>query len=124
MGADSFLNLRRWHRAAEVPFAAQFIVASRPGEQLDDLAATLPEELTIEPASAQPPTSSVAILAFRLRDLKGNSTPFYVLPGLHVEISASEIRRQVSAAIDCSSGGHNLIPDAVCEYISSHDLYR
>ena len=32
MGADSFLGLSRWHRAAEIPFAAPLIVASRPGQ--------------------------------------------------------------------------------------------
>ena len=30
MGADSFFGLRRWHRAAEIPFVAPLIVASRP----------------------------------------------------------------------------------------------
>jgi len=29
-GADSFLGLRQWHRAAEIPFVAPLIVASRP----------------------------------------------------------------------------------------------
>ena len=32
MGADSFLGLSAWHRAAEIPFVAPLIVASRPGE--------------------------------------------------------------------------------------------
>ena len=30
-------SLRRWHRAAEIPFAAPLIVASRPGQRLDEL---------------------------------------------------------------------------------------
>jgi nicotinate (nicotinamide) nucleotide adenylyltransferase len=30
MGADAFFGLRRWHRAAEIPYAAALIVASRP----------------------------------------------------------------------------------------------
>ena len=33
MGADSFVGLRRWHRAAEIPFVAPLIVASRPGHR-------------------------------------------------------------------------------------------
>ena len=32
MGADAFFGLRRWHRAAEIPFVAPLIVASRPGQ--------------------------------------------------------------------------------------------
>ena len=35
MGADAFFGLRRWHRAAEIPFMAPLIVASRPGQPLD-----------------------------------------------------------------------------------------
>ena len=33
MGADSYLGLRGWRRAAEIPFAAPLIVASRPGRE-------------------------------------------------------------------------------------------
>ncbi len=56
MGADSFLSLRRWHGAAEIPFAAALIVASRPahsgsGPMADDLAAALPQGLHMEAAS-------------------------------------------------------------------------
>ncbi len=48
MGADSLLSLRHWHRAVEVPFLAPLIVASRPGERLEDLAAVLPAGLVID----------------------------------------------------------------------------
>ncbi|MGO9335943.1 MAG: nicotinate-nicotinamide nucleotide adenylyltransferase, partial [Terracidiphilus sp.] len=48
MGADSFLGLKRWHRSAEIPFVAPMIVASRPGQPLDDLRAALPHGLTME----------------------------------------------------------------------------
>jgi nicotinate-nucleotide adenylyltransferase len=48
MGADSFATLRRWHRAPEIPFAAALIVASRPGESLEDLEAALPAGLTMD----------------------------------------------------------------------------
>ena len=47
MGADSFLGLRHWHRGAEIPFVAPLIVASRPGQSLEDLAAALPAGLSI-----------------------------------------------------------------------------
>ena len=50
MGADSFFGLRQWHRAAEIPFAAALIVASRPGQPLDGLQAALPQGLALEPA--------------------------------------------------------------------------
>ena len=37
MGADSFAGLRQWHRAAEIPFVAPLIVASRPGQSTERL---------------------------------------------------------------------------------------
>ena len=33
MGADTFFGLHRWRRAAEIPFVAPLIVASRPGQR-------------------------------------------------------------------------------------------
>ena len=39
LGADSFRTLHLWHRAAEIPFLANFIVASRPNEDLGNLSA-------------------------------------------------------------------------------------
>lgn len=48
VGADSFLTLRRWRDADELLRETQWIVASRPGFQMDDLAAL---ELTAEEES-------------------------------------------------------------------------
>jgi hypothetical protein len=41
-----------------------------------------------------------------------------------VEISASQIRLQVHAALGRLPGGHELLSDTVCEYIAAHRLYR
>ena len=124
MGADSFLGLRRWHRAAEIPLAAPLIVASRPGEGLEDLQAALPSGLTLHPAPDSPTFSDavVELRAYLLRNSAEEIAPFYLLPGLEVEISASEIRRQLRAAT--RSRPSALVPDAVSDYIRIHGLYR
>lgn len=122
MGADSFRALRRWHRGAEIPFVAPLIVASRPGQSLEDLAAVLPDGLAIDAESAQP--GAVEVRCYTLRNAAGASAPFYLLPGLHVDVSASEIRRQARAARGRLSAGHELLPDAVLAYIAAHGLYR
>lgn len=125
MGADSFLALRRWHRGAEIPFVAPLIVASRPGQSLGDLAAVLPAGLSIDAKSSQTDeTSAAEVRSFTLRNQAGSTTQFYLLPGLNVEISASEIRQQVRAALGRLPAGHELLPDAVSEYIAAHGLYR
>jgi nicotinate-nucleotide adenylyltransferase len=133
MGADAFFGLRRWHRAAEIPFVAPLIIASRPGQPLDTLKAALPQGLTLEPAPRGETTESgVEIRAFFVANRAQERAPFYVLPGLDVEISASEIRetirKRVAGERDATQGGPQaeraLLPNAVAEYIRAHGLYR
>jgi nicotinate-nucleotide adenylyltransferase len=147
MGADSFFGLRRWDRSAEIPFVSSLIVASRPGQPLDDLRVALPHGLTLEP-SPEPrmapangsgltdldsPAAGVEVRTFLLSNPGGETSPFYLLPGLHVEISASKIRDWILK--DASSGGASPgaespgfgkqpLPVAVLDYIRSHRLYR
>jgi len=126
MGADSFAGLRRWHRAAEIPFAATLIVASRPGQQLDDLRLSLPAGLSIEAAPGQDQVAAaVEVRSYLLRNWAGECAPFYLLPGLEIEISASEIREQaqILEQVGVASGGRALLPDAVSGYIRAHGLY-
>jgi nicotinate-nucleotide adenylyltransferase len=129
MGADAFFGLRHWRRAAELPFVAPLIVASRPGQPLDDLKDALPSGLALEPVPAiDVNDAGVKVRAFELLNQAGNRTPFYVLPGLDVEISASEIRKGIGAQIQASHGGSTsepgLVPPAVRDYIARHGLYR
>lgn len=130
MGADSFAGLRRWHRSAEIPFVAPLVVASRPGERLDDLRTVLPEGLTIEAAPGNSEfVAGIEIRSFLLRSRAGENAPFYLLPGLEVEISASEIREQVRnrqlarGAQESGIAGRALLPEAVANYIQAHGLY-
>ncbi|HMG86904.1 MAG TPA: nicotinate (nicotinamide) nucleotide adenylyltransferase [Terracidiphilus sp.] len=125
MGADSLLNLPHWHRGADVPFLAPLIVASRPGEHLADLATIWPAGLSIhEDTKAAQGVAEGSLRTFTLRNAAGASTEFYLLPGIEIEISATEVRQQVSAALDRLCAGHELLPDAVCHYIAAHGLYR
>ena len=169
MGADAFAILRRWHRAAEIPFLAPLIVASRPSEslsQLEDLKAFLPDGLTLvghglnpdtfqtrhtralqgaerpkteggggfnpriipaESAGALAPDScpssepQIDLRRYTLRNPAGQQAPFYLLPGLDIEISASEIRNQLR---DTQTPQPTELPAAVSEYILAHGLYR
>jgi nicotinate-nucleotide adenylyltransferase len=155
MGADSFAGFRRWHRAAEIPFVAPLIVASRPGESLDNLQAALPDGLTIDSFS-QPdlavgqgfgphihpdestrafvPDAEIELRRGILRNLAGEQTPFYLLAGLAIEISASGIRDRIRDRIRVSESARTpssvpvlesaLLPAPVSEYIRAHNLYR
>lgn len=138
MGADSFLGLRHWHCAAEIPFIAPLIVVSRPGQPLDDLRTALPPNLTMEPATGLLPlvepnaTSEFELRSGLLRNRSDETSPLYLIPGLQVEISASQIREEIQAIVSITNLGspqsaaspQQLLPDAVVEYIRSHRLYR
>jgi nicotinate-nucleotide adenylyltransferase len=125
MGADSLVGLRRWYRGAEIPFVAPLIVASRPGQRLEELGAILPDGLTVhEDAGAAESAEDVRMRMFTIQSSAGAAAEFYLLPGLQIEISASEIREQVSAALDRVCAAHQLLPDAVCDYIAEHGLYQ
>jgi nicotinate-nucleotide adenylyltransferase len=133
MGADSFLGLKRWHRAGEIPFVASLIVASRPGDPLDGLQAAMPQGLALEPATvAEKFGFGVEVRSFLLFNSAGESAQFHVMPGLDVEISASEIRRGIrrrlrggpEGALERPAAEPRLLPDAVAEYIGARELYR
>ena len=124
MGADSFRSLRHWRRAAEIPFAASLIVASRPGEQINDLTCCLPQGITMN-SPAEPfiaPVSGLELRAYTLRNPAGDTARFYVLPGLDVEISASDIRAQMRSSGDFAVPPS--LPRPVADYIRAHGLYR
>jgi len=124
MGADSFLSLRRWYRCEEIPFAAPLIVASRPGQSLEHLSDFLPDGIAIRREGERSDRRPEAVERFRLTSPAGNEAPLYLLPGLEIEISASEIRQNGGAAFEHLCAGHDILPDAVCDYIASHGLYR
>jgi nicotinate-nucleotide adenylyltransferase len=134
MGADAFFGLRQWHRAAEIPFAATLIVASRPGQPpdahiLNELQAAMPGGLRLEPSpDCDRNDSGVAVRAFSIAHPSGERAPFYLLPGLDVEISATEIREAIGKDAQAGSGAADtllraMLTAAVSDYISTHGLY-
>jgi nicotinate-nucleotide adenylyltransferase len=129
MGADSLAGLRLWHCAAEIPFVAPLIVASRPGQPLDDLKALMPPGLTMENSDASDlAESGIEVRIYSLSNSAKQRAPFYLLPGLNVEISASQIREVARARFQVGPvdrvASRGLLPDAVFDYIVSHGLYR
>jgi nicotinate-nucleotide adenylyltransferase len=127
MGADSFAGLRLWHRAAEIPFVAALIVASRPGDDLGGLKAHLPGGLLIEEDGKRcgSPGRGVEVFCYSIfaesGRRTGERTALYVLPEVDVPISATKIREM---AHEGAGGGHDMLPAAVAEYVRAHRLYR
>lgn len=134
MGADSFLTLRHWHRAAEIPFTASLIVASRPGQALDNLKAALPAGLTMEPAEPETRAgdessefasgSASGVLVYAVHGASGEAGRLYLLPNLQAGVSATGVRSRIQHAAADSEPELERIPRAVLDYIHEQGLYR
>lgn len=114
IGADSFLDFPMWHRAAELIFLSDFIVASRPDFQINNLKSGLPQGVRIIGG----PSMTTAMSALELTD-GTRSSKLYILPGLEENISATEVR----ASISHDARGVSALPASVAEYIHAHHLY-
>jgi nicotinate-nucleotide adenylyltransferase len=93
IGADAFLDLRRWRDPDALLQAAEWIVVSRPGFSLTSLA---PLALTPE-----------------------QNAKIHLLPEVQETASASEVRERLQAGLDCSA----FLTPEVIEYIRDHHLY-
>jgi nicotinate-nucleotide adenylyltransferase len=109
-------------------------VASRPGQALAQLQAALPQSLTFEPALSGDRSESgavesgtneagIEVRAFTLVNPAGQRAPFYLLPGLDIEISGTEIRAQLRKGSSGQIADRSLLPAAVRDYIVRHGLY-
>lgn len=121
MGADSLATFRSWHRAEEIPFAATLVVASRPGQLLDDLAQSMPAGLQVTGCGTQESVSPerIEVRACQVRNAAGASAPLLILAGLDIPVSATEVRRALR-----SGAPAGMLPAGVAEYIRSRGLYR
>lgn len=94
VGADSFLDLPRWHQPDRLLELAEWIVVSRPGFSLDDLSS-----LSLTPHQ-------------QLR--------IHLLQTVHEEISATNLRRRLHDGDSCA----DLLPASVANYLQSYPVYR
>lgn len=113
IGADSLRALPQWHRADEIPFLANLIVAARPGEDLSNLEACFPAGITLQ--LTQPNH-------YRLANHQGQQSQLILLLDTHYEISATQLRDSIRSSSPSTQPA--LIPKPVLEYIHQHHLYE
>jgi nicotinate-nucleotide adenylyltransferase len=136
-GEDSFRTLQHWHRAAEIPFLAGLIVAARPasGAQAPadsspplsirknpaSLLRYLPKGISSRPLPGHP-------YQFQLTNSAGQQSLLVILPDLHYDVSATQLRSQLRSRAE-SHPQHStasptpLLDPAVLNYIREHHLY-
>lgn len=115
IGIDAFREIAKWHEAEQLFGEVEFIVASRPGYSLADVANSLPEKLRpaghiTKPFEKQPARG----------DLVLRGATVHVLDGVHHAISATGIREAVAAG---KALGKYVDP-AVADYIKKCELYK
>jgi nicotinate-nucleotide adenylyltransferase len=115
IGIDAFNDIAKWHEAESLLRSCEFIVASRPGYSLADIANALPESLrpkaeVTKPFSKQPARG----------DLVLPGVAIHLLENVQQNVSATAIRGAVSAKRALTK----LLDPAVAEYIRKMDLYR
>jgi nicotinate-nucleotide adenylyltransferase len=115
IGIDAFLDIAKWREARALMMECEFVVASRPGYSLRDVAESLPEGLRPSATITRP---------FHKQPAKGD----LVLPGVTVHllddvnqsVSATAIR---NAAAQCKPLTRWVDP-RVADYIRKQNLYR
>ena len=115
VGIDAFDDIATWHEAEALFRECKFVVASRPGFSLADVANALPEALRPKSAVTKP---------FAKQPAKGDlvlpGATVHLLENVHQNVSATAIRDAVAAKRSLAK----FVEPAVAEYIKKMGLYR
>jgi nicotinate-nucleotide adenylyltransferase len=115
IGMDAFAEIGKWHQSEALFRECEFVVASRPGYSLADVANALPESLRPRPEVTRP---------FHKQPATGD----LVLPGATVHLLA-DLRQPASATAirQAAAAGKPLgrfVDEPVAEYIRKMGLYK
>jgi nicotinate-nucleotide adenylyltransferase len=111
MGADSWVDIRTWHRWEEVLLLTDHIVVSRPGYDVSFDHVTDDAKARIVDVRGKPgpiPT--------------GTDPRIYFTDAVHLDISATEVREDIRE--DDTLDSIDDVPDVVAKYIEKYELYR
>lgn len=115
IGIDAFKDIAKWHQAEELFGECEFLVASRPGFSLADVANALPEKLRPRREVTHPFHKQAAS-----GDLILRGVTIHLLDGVYQPISSTAVRDAASAGKSLT----RLVDPAVGEYIKKMGLYR
>ncbi|MGD0988984.1 MAG: nicotinate-nucleotide adenylyltransferase [Candidatus Sulfotelmatobacter sp.] len=115
IGIDAFADIAKWHQAEALFRECEFVVASRPGYSLADVANALPESLRPRAEATKPFAKQAAT-----GDLVLSGVTIHLLDGVYQPVSSTAIRQ---AAAGAKSLGRFVEP-AVADYIKKIGLYQ
>jgi nicotinate-nucleotide adenylyltransferase len=115
IGMDAFADIAQWHQSEALFRECEFVVASRPGYSLADVANALPESLRPRPEVTRPFHKQPAA-----GDLVLPGATVHLLGELHQAASATAIREAATAGKPLG----RFVDAAVAEYIKKMGLYQ
>jgi nicotinate-nucleotide adenylyltransferase len=115
IGMDAFAEIAQWHQAEALFRECEFVVASRPGYSLADVANALPEKLRPRPEVTKPFHKQKAA-----GDLVLSGATIHLLEDLHQPASATVIREAAAAGKPLG----RFVDAGVAEYIRKMGLYK
>lgn len=114
IGIDAFAEIASWREAEALFGECEFIVASRPGYSLADVACALPEKLRPSAAVTKPFAKQPA-----KGDLVLRGATIHLLDNVKEPVSATAIRQAVAAKRPLT----RFVDPAVADYIKKMGLY-
>ena len=115
IGIDAFLKIADWKEPEALLGEVEFIVGSRPGHSLAQVAEALPESIRPKQAVSQ---------AFRKQPAQGElvlgAVHIHFLEDVNVPVSSTQIRAAAASGRSLA----RFVPDPVAEYIKKMRLYR
>ena len=115
IGMDAFADIAKWHQPEALFRECEFVVASRPGYSLADVANALPESLRPRAEAVRPFHKQAAT-----GDLVLKGATVHLLGDLHQPSSATAIREAATAGKPLG----RFVDPAVAEYIRKMGLYK
>ncbi len=115
IGIDAFADIAKWHQAEALFRECEFIVASRPGYSLADVANALPESLRPRPELTKPFQKQAAT-----GDLVLTGVTVHLLDEVHQPVSATAIRQAAIAGKSLA----RFVEPSVAEYIKKMGLFK
>jgi len=115
IGIDAFADIAKWHQPEALFRECEFVVASRPGYSLADVANALPENLRPRAEATRPFQKQAAT-----GDLVLTGVTIHLLDEVYQPVSSTTIREAAAAGKPLA----RFVDPAVADYIKKTDLYK
>jgi nicotinate-nucleotide adenylyltransferase len=120
IGVDAFLELPCWKEYRKLLDSVDFIVASRPGFDANEIRKALPEAMILSGDASHPPSVPASVKRGLPDAIRLRRSTVHVLRGVHMPVASHDIRQAIGAGQSVTG----LVPRPVEEYILKEGLYR